>query len=257
MQLGITTRDVADFSQRIAEAEGSPQFQISNAWLTQIENSDSIPSIHKLYTLSAIYRIQITDLFQMFGINLARLQEHQLLSPLRSTHLTVLEVADPEKTATFPIRFDPSFDVRHTNLLPRMVEVWGQVPIALIQQLDVRHSLYGCIGLEDYMLFPILRPGSLVQIDPRVKEVRPRGWRTEYDRPIYFVDLRDSYCCCWCELHDQELWLLPHPLSPCKVRRVKSGVDAEIVGQVTGAGISLTNARQAPANLTFTLPKKT
>jgi hypothetical protein len=41
----------------------------------------------------------------------------------------------------FPIRFDSSFDVRHTNLLSRMVEVWGQVPIALIQQLDLHNVM--------------------------------------------------------------------------------------------------------------------
>ena len=40
-RLGITTRDVAEFSHKIAEAEGNPEYQISNAWLTQVENSDS------------------------------------------------------------------------------------------------------------------------------------------------------------------------------------------------------------------------
>ena len=49
-RLGITTREVADFSQKIAEAEGNPEFHISNAWLTQVENSDSVPSIFKLYS---------------------------------------------------------------------------------------------------------------------------------------------------------------------------------------------------------------
>jgi hypothetical protein len=29
------------------------------------------------------------------------------------------------------VRFDPGFDVRHTNLLSRMVETWVQVPFAL------------------------------------------------------------------------------------------------------------------------------
>jgi transcriptional regulator with XRE-family HTH domain len=257
IRLGITTREVADFSQRIAEAEGNPEFHISNAWVTRLENSDSIPGIHKLYSLSAIYRIKINDLFLLFGINLANLHQHQLVSPLRRTHLATLELADPEKTLTFPVRFSSSFDVRHTNLLSRMVEVWGEVPVALIQQLDVRHNLYGYIGLEDYTLSPILRPGSLVQIDPRVRKILPHGWRTEYDRPIYFVELRDGYCCCWCELHDRHLWLLPHPLSPCKVRRLVSGVDAEIVGQVTGAGIRLGRATDGPANLALILKKRT
>jgi transcriptional regulator with XRE-family HTH domain len=241
-RLGISTREVAGLSQKIAEAEGNPEFHISNAWLTQVENSESVPGIHKLYSLSAIYRIKITDLFLLFGIDLTRLHQHQLVSPLSRTHLTTLDAVDPDQAVQFPVRFDPSFDVRHTNLLSRMVECWGQVPVALIQSLDVRHGMYGYIGLEDYMLYPILRPGSFVQIDPTARKILRRGWNSEYERPIYFVELREGYCCSWCELNYGELLLLPHPLSPCTIRRLIHGVDAEIIGRVTGAGISFTNA---------------
>src|SRR5438045_6747585 len=71
-RLGITTRDVAELSQKIAETQGNPEFQISNAWLTQIENSNSVPSIFKLYSLSAIYRLKFTDLLRLYG----RSEEH-------------------------------------------------------------------------------------------------------------------------------------------------------------------------------------
>jgi transcriptional regulator with XRE-family HTH domain len=248
-RLGITTREVADLSQKIADAEGNAEFYISNPWLTQVENSDSVPSIHKLYSLGAIYRIKITDLFLLFGIDLARLHEHQLHSPLARTHLTTLDIPDEKQTVQFPVRFDPSFDLRHTNLLSRMVQVWGQIPIAFLKGLDIRQNMYGYIGLEDYMLFPILRPGSFVQIDPRVRKILPGRWRTEYDRPIYFVELRDGYCCAWCEMDHPYLLLLPHPLSPAKIRRLTYGVDGEIIGQVTGAAIRLTDADNAPNSL--------
>jgi transcriptional regulator with XRE-family HTH domain len=251
-RLGITTREVAELSQKIAEAEGNPEFHISNAWLTQVENSDSVPGLHKLYSLSAIYRIKVTDLFLLFGIDLAKLRQHQLIAPLTRTHLTTIDVGDTDESVQFPVRFVPSFDARHTNLLNRMVEVWGQIPIGLIQGLDIRHNMYGYIGLEDYTLFPILRPGSFVQIDPLARKVLPGHWLTEYDRPIYFIELRDGYSCAWCELQDQSLLLLPHPLSPTKIRRLAYGVDAEIIGQVTGAGIPLTSA----SPLKPPLPKK-
>jgi transcriptional regulator with XRE-family HTH domain len=76
-RLGMTTREVSDHSQQIAATEGNEEFHISNAWLTQIENSGSIPGIHKLYSLSIIYRIKITDLFLLFGIDLTKLCQHQ------------------------------------------------------------------------------------------------------------------------------------------------------------------------------------
>jgi len=253
--VGITTREVADFSQKIAEAEGNPEFHISNAWLTQVENSDSVPSIFKLYSLSSIYRIKFTDLLLLYGLDLQHLSRNQMDSPLPDTHLTNLEVYDQERTVSFPIRFDRSFDIDNTNLLSRLVEVWGEVPIALIQHLDIRHGLYGYIGLHDMTLYPLLRPGSFVQIDPSVRKVQPMRWRTEFDRPIYFVELRDGYACSWCELQDGHLLLLPHPLSPRGVRRLAHGTEAEIVGQVTA--VAMTLAPLAPArDAAARLPKQ-
>src|SRR6267143_3086391 len=152
-RLGLTTRDVAEFSEKIADAEGNQEFLVSNAWLTQVENSDSVPSIFKLYSLSAIYRIRFTDLLLLYGVDLQHLSRNQLAAPLPATHLTNLEVYDPQRTVSFPIRFDPSFDIDNTNLLSRLVEVWGEVPIALIQHLDIRHGLYGYIGLQDMTLY--------------------------------------------------------------------------------------------------------
>lgn len=244
--LGITTRDVENLSQKIAEVEGNPEFQISNAWLTQLENSDSVPSIFKLYSLAAIYHIKFTDLLVYFGVNLEKTAHHQLLAPLPHTHLTHLEVYDKDKSVSFPVRFDRSFDVDNTNLLARMVEIWGEIPVAMLQNLDLRHSLYGYIGLRDYTLYPLLRPGSFVQIDQRVRKISPLRWRTEFDRPIYFVEFRNGYACSWCELQEGHLLLLPHPLSPCSVRRFDYGKEAEIIGQVTGVAMRLVGPSDFP-----------
>jgi transcriptional regulator with XRE-family HTH domain len=247
-RLGISTRDVDGLSQKIAEDQKNPEFQISNAWLTQVENSDSVPSIYKLYSLAAIYHVKFTDLLLFFGIDLQNVAHHQLAAPLPNTHLTNLEVYDSDKTVSFPVRFDRSFDLDNTNLLARMIEVWGEVPIALIQHLDLRHSLYAYIGLKDLTLYPLLRPGSFVQIDPRVRKIHPHRWRTEFDRPIYLVELRNGYACSWCELQDGHLLLTPHPLSPCATRRFDYGKEAEIIGQVTAVAMRLTEFPDAAAD---------
>lgn len=246
-RLGVTTRDVTELSQKIAESEGNPEYTISNPWLTEIENSDSIPSIYKLYSLSVIYHLKFGDILQLYGVNVHKAAKQQAETLLPQTHPTPVEIFDPERTVSFPIRFDRGLDVDNTNLLSRMVEVWGEVPIALIQHLDVRHSMYGYIGLKDLMLYPLLRPGSFVQIDQTIRKVHPFKWRTEYDRPIYFVELRDGYACSWCELHDSQLTLIPHPLSPCGIRQFKHGNEAEIVGRVTGVAMRIVDPEE-PAN---------
>ena len=77
-----------------------------------------------------------------------------------------MEAPDPDrKSHQFPHRFDRGFSLEKTNLISRMVEIWGEVPMSFIQRLDVRHCQYGYIGLDDYSMSPMLRPGSFVQID--------------------------------------------------------------------------------------------
>ncbi|SRR5713226_173932 len=255
-RLGITTRDVTEKSQRVAEAEGNEEFYISNAWLTQIENTEATPSIYKLYSISTIYHIKFTDLLLLFGVDLQKIGKHQIAMPLEQTHLTSIDVPDGDRTVSFPVRFDRGFSLENTNLLSRMIETWGEVPISLIQHLDVRHANYGYIGLHDYTLSPMLRPGTFVQIDARFRKVQVFNWRTEFERPVYFVELRDGYACSWCEMQGNQLILVPHPLSPCGVRQFLYGTDAEVVGQVTGIAMRIADATEWPARKTPQLPKR-
>jgi transcriptional regulator with XRE-family HTH domain len=238
-RLAITTREVEEFSRTIAEDRQNEEFYISNAWLTQLENKNSIPSIYKLFSLSVIYRTKFHDLLTIFGIDLSASSRYQLALPLQKTHLVSYETPDPEKAITFPVRFDKSFSLEATSLISRMVEVWGEIPIALLQRLDVRHCQYGFIGMQDYTMYPLLRPGSFVQIDGQNGRTPPGEWRTEFDRPINFVELRDGYVCSWTELRGSQLTLIPHPLSGCSIRQFAYPSEAEIVGQVTGVAMRL------------------
>lgn len=255
-RLGITTRDVTEMSQKIAVTEGNEEFCISNAWLTQIENTHATPSIYKLYSLCSIYHLKFAELLLLFGVDLQNIGKFQLSTPLEQTHLTNIEAHDGDRAVSFPVRFDHGFDLEKTNLLSRMVQVWGEVPISLIQHLDVRHNLYGYIGLGDYTLSPLLRPGTFVQIDQKLRKVQSVRWRTEFDRPIFFVELRDGYACSWCELQGNQLLVIPHPLSSCGLRQFLYGTDAEIVGQVTGIAMRIADVAERPAEETPQLPRR-
>ena len=108
-RLGITVREVEEESQKIAEAQGNPEFFVSNNWLTRLENTDAVPSIHKLFSLSAVYRVRVSDLLPMFGINQSLLEKYQIETPPQHTHLINLEETDAARTVNFPVRFDPGF----------------------------------------------------------------------------------------------------------------------------------------------------
>jgi transcriptional regulator with XRE-family HTH domain len=255
-RLGVTTREVEEFSRTIAQDCSNEEFYISNAWLTQLENKTSVPSIYKLFSLSVIYRTKFTDLLEVFGVDLNASARYQLALPLQHTHLASLESLDPEKAISFPVRFDKGFSLDKTSLISRMVEVWGEVPVALIQKLDVRHCQYGYIGLQDYTMYPLLRPGSFVQIDNRSARSPASDWRTEFDRPIYFLELRDGYACSWCEMRGAQITLIPHPLSACSIRQFAYPDEAEIVGQVTAVAMRLVPTEETSADVPPRLPKR-
>lgn len=253
---GITTREVEEYSRTIADDHHNEEFYISNAWLTQVENRNSIPSIYKLFSLSVVYGIRFTDLLEIFGVDLSASAQYQMTLPLENTRLVTFETPDPAKPITFPVRFDRGFDPGQTSLISRMVEMWGEVPVALIQKLDVRHCQYGYIGLNDYTMYPLLRPGSLLQVDTRVRRSHPADWRTEFDRPIYFFELRDGYACAWCEVRESQVTLIPHPLSGCTTRRFAYPDDAEIVGQVTAVATRLVGNGEPKPGAAPRLPKR-
>ena len=94
--------------------------------------------------------------------------------------------------------------------------------------------------MDDFTMYPLLPPGSFIQIDESRKRVRRAGWRSEYERPIYFIQTRDGYVCSWCA---HASVLLPHPLSPMAPQTVRAQ-EADVIGQVIGAAIRLGNSRK-------------
>jgi hypothetical protein len=95
-------------------------------------------------------------------------------------------------------------------------------------------------------MYPFLRPGSFVEIDSRQKKIKTIGsWQSEFDRPIYFVELRDSYVCSWCELDSGHLMLVPCPQSRGQIRQVRYPADADIVGRVTAVTMRIAASQDA------------
>ncbi|MHB8500714.1 MAG: helix-turn-helix domain-containing protein [Candidatus Acidiferrales bacterium] len=248
-RLGITTREVADFSKTIADAERNEEFLISSPWLTQIENEKAaLPSIYKLFTLASIYGLSYGEVLTLYGVDTQKVKKYHAELPIAKTHLVKYDSIEAPASLEVPLRFDAGLNFNQTNLLSRMIESWGKVPLEFLQHLDLRRRLYGFVGLKDYTLYPLVRPGSFVEIDPDVKKPRYGVARSEFDRPIYFVDLRNEYACAWCHLVEDRLVLLAHPLSPVKTRIFIFQKDAEIIGQVTGLAMRIVLSPAEPGD---------
>jgi len=126
-----------------------------------------------------------------------------------------------------------------TNLLSRLVDIWGDVPVPLLRHLDLRRSLYGYIGKKDRTMSPLLPPGTFVQIDARQTRVKKGSaekgtGQSQFARPIYFLDIRTGYACGWCEIKEGHLTLIPHPDSGEQTRTFRYPSEVEVVGRVGG-----------------------
>ena len=236
-QMGLTLRDVEVSSTSLAESRGIEEFVINPSRLSDIETKGVIPSIYRIYTLSVIYRADFTELLKLYGVDLsATATDFAICSPAK-THR--LEIADGRGTVHVPVKLDPGFDIRHTSDLGRMIENWGMVPMQYLQELAKQKYTYAYIGMEDLTMYPLLLPGSFVQVDERRSRVEDKKWRSELERPIYFVETREGHVCCWCSVRRGEIVLQSHPLSPVPPRILKHPQEAEVIGQVVGVAMRL------------------
>jgi transcriptional regulator with XRE-family HTH domain len=216
-RLGLTYRDVERASYELACQRGRPDFIIHLSRLADIENRDVTPSLYKLYALAVIFHLDPKEVSQWYDVPFEGHFSDGLQLPAPNTHLA----AAPGST----------------EFLTRMVERWGDLEGTLFNRSS-RH-LYGYVGLDDRRMEPLLRPGSLVLVDPQQQEVRNSGWNNEYERPLYFIELREGFRCCWCRCQDGKLILVPHPLSSCAPEIYRHPEEAEIVGQVVGVAMRL------------------
>ena len=237
-QLGYTMRDVETSSVRIAEKHKNEEYILPVSRLCDIETKAVVPSVFRIYSLAVIYRIDFHELLSWYGIDMSDLaQDRPLCDQPPNTHR--IESVPAAKEARIPVKLDPSFDLRKTTNLGRMIEKWGVVPLAAMQKLSFDEYTYGYVGTDDYTMFPLLLPGSFIQIDESKNEVVDGVWRTEYERPIYFVETREGYICCWASVKGDALILQPHPLSPAPVRVLRRQREAEVIGQIVGVAMRL------------------
>ena len=233
-RLGLTYRDVEKASYDLASERGRPEFIVRISRLADIENRGVTPSLYKLYSLSAIYHLDPLEVCEWYEVPLAKHFGDSGHLPAPRTHLA----AAPRVVKCPPRRFDPGFHPSRTNYLTRMVERWGQLEVSVLNG-NPRYR-YGYVGMDDHAMEPLLRPGSLVLVDPALTEVRNSGWSNEYERPIYFVQLHGSYRCGWCRLEGNRLFLESHPLSRCAPAIYRYPDEAEVLGQVVGVAMRLT-----------------
>jgi transcriptional regulator with XRE-family HTH domain len=244
-RLGLRFRDVEEASARIAARHGNDEFQIALSRLSDIENKGTVPSVYRLYSLCAIYRLDFVEILSWYGVQLSDFPADAAACVVTRTH--PVDFHPLGGAVDVPLVLDPGLDLNETSFLSRFIHRWGKFPISLLAAMNPREYRYAMIGSEDWFMYPILAPGAIVIVDPEQRRIRESGWEHEMERPIYFLEHREGYVCGWCHQQGNQLVVLPHPssrLNPLVFARMEEDVD--VIGEVVGVLTAIGSRRARP-----------
>ena len=240
--LHFSLRDVERASYVVADHFKDHEFIIVLSRLSDIESKGVTPSVQRLCSLALIYGVPMEKLLAFYGIDFEK-EARALVGklPAAGAHNKKTSVISSNTPSSIEIPLlEPAFPWRETSPIRRFIEDWGTVPIARLKHLAAQDFIYAHIGTEDRMMHPLLRPGSLVQVDGRLRKVKQSGWTSDYDRPIYLLEMREGYACCWCaQSRKDQLILQPHSLSTVAPRVLRYPDDVEVMGTVVGIAMRL------------------
>jgi len=241
-RLGLKFREVEVASQKIAERHGNEEYSIGLSRLSEIENKGVLPSVFRLYSLSTIYRLDFRELLSWYGVDLNEQSSDAQLHELEQTHVLNFSPNGFGEIQA-PLSLDPGVDLSKTTFLSRVISRWGPLPLHMLKSLDIKRKRYAVIGSEDWSMYPVLPPGSMLVINDSTK-IANSGWNDEWDRPIYFLEIREGHLCGWCHLDRDRLVVMSHPSStePPKVFLYPNEI--EVLGQVVGVAMSLDSSRR-------------
>ncbi len=120
-----------------------------------------------------------------------------------------------------------------------MVERWGTLPLTMLRLCLLSTTSMPTLAMKTSPCIRYCSPDHSCRSMNRERRVVERQWRSDYDRPIYLVETRDGFTCCWCDVLPNMLVLRPHSLSPAQVRILKHPQEAEVIGQVVGVAMRI------------------
>jgi hypothetical protein len=232
--LRLTLREVETMSSRLALQYQEPRFTVSFIRLFRIESKGLIPTIHSIYSLALAYRKDCREIMNWYGVNIGTLDKD-----LRASGIPVTHRLESDLCAKLERRMSKTpMGLNATSLLPSGNSAAEHFDLLEAGKGD--HFIYAYVGAEDYTMYPLIRPGSFLQVAESGSGIAHGRWRSEFERPIYLVETRnDGLRVGWCSLADSILTIQPHPLSPTIVKSYRHPRDAEIVGKVVAVTMSL------------------
>lgn len=228
---GFSFRSASLESRSLAETIGDPRYFCASSSLAGYEKKPRLPAhIHKILSLSILYSLGFWELLRAAGLPLEDLGQEAMPDALVGR-------APPEsldRTETFP---SPTRNGFLTSLLKEFEEIPLFLRDSLSTVVDLPdlslRDVFWTGGTSGY-LHPLLKDALFISVNRRLKRPKRASQQSIWNQPLYVFLMRDgSYRLAGCAVEGRTLlvrWFLQDSEGH---KRLRVGVDAEIVGKVT------------------------
>lgn len=235
VKVGLSFREASLLSHQIAQSFSDETYFAAASTLSDYEELSAPPrQIQKIITLCIIYCIGFEQFLRAAALPLDRAGREPIPDRLMARQ-------PPELGSQLQIAESPDETHGPNRFLDSLWRQWEEIPLFLRQSLDqitgLRNSSVSDIfwvGGDKAPRHPLLINASFVSANRRIRRPPPSITNAVCEQPLYIVLGRDgNYLCGRCTLEEGDLVLHGYPGTAAGTQRLRDGVDAEIVGQVT------------------------
>lgn len=235
MRVGLSFREASGISRWIADTLSDELYFTAPSTLSDYETLSGPPRhIQKIITLCVLYCIDFEEFLKACGLPLGQIGRDPIPDELVPRKL-------PDRGPSLAVTERQGSIGEQNGFLHSLTKQWEGVPFFL------RHSLSDLTGLKNFSLsdvywvggnetpaHPLLIKATFVAVNRRIKKPAKSTTNGGCEQPICLILKRDgSYLCGRCDLHLDALTVHGYPGGPFGTQQFRSGIDAEVVGQVT------------------------
>jgi hypothetical protein len=118
-----------------------------------------------------------------------------------------------------------------TSATHQLFSIWRETPLLLMLDVDWKRGPLVLVGQSDRMMWPLLPPGSLLQLDQNERTVEDGRW-DQFERPVYLIEYKGRLRCCHAQRRGDILRLIPHLDSTERISTSVPYKEAKVLGRL-------------------------
>jgi hypothetical protein len=236
IRIGLSFRKAAALSRVIADTLADQMYFTAAGTLSDYEGLSSPPRhIQKIISLCILYCIDFWTFLRAGGFPLDALGNDPLPDEM------IGRVGSPRNQTCDEVPSTTRLRRVSGGFLSTLIDQWEELPLFIKNALPtltrLKHfslaDIFWVGGNQD-PVDPCLVGATFVAVNRRAKTPVQSTARTAWEQPLYILLKRDgSYLCGSCTLQQGVLIVHPYSDRPHRALRLRNGIDAEVIGQVT------------------------